>query len=347
MKKIRHIITAFTLVLLAAAVIPYALPFTDNSVFIGNYRIPYSMGDDYYLYSRYSGHVESGNTIPVIGDSVIWGHYTGRDQTLTAHLNVISKDKKTRFSNLGLDGIHPAAMSGLIDHYMAGFKNRKIIAGVNLLWMSSPRHDLSGPANSEINHKQLLPQVTRAIPSYQPAFEERISALVTRSVPVFSWIDHIRMSRFAGKNFYAWTMENPHKSILEYFSHKDEEYRLPEGTDPGRMQEQNIEWIPPDRSLQWKFMVKALVSLKNDGNEVAAVITPFNTYMMTEESRKKYFSILSEMEWILRENGILPVVPLILEKKYFADSSHPTSEGYRLIAEDIMKNREFSEFIGR
>jgi len=111
------------------------------------------------------------------------------------------------------------------------------------------------------------------------------------------------------------------------------------------MQEQSINWITAENSLQWKFMLETLVSLKNNGNSVAAVITPFNTYMMNENSRMNYFAILAEIEWILRENKITPIIPLILEKKYFADSSHPNAEGYKLIAEDMMKNREFVEFI--
>ncbi len=345
MNKIKYIIISISLLLMITAAIPLILPLTDTSLFYGNYRIPYSMGEDYFLYSRYSKYTAKDGRIPVIGDSVIWGHYTDSENTLPAHLNRISTERG--FVNLGLDGIHPAAMSGLIDIYASGLKNKKVIVGVNLLWMSSPRHDLSGPVNNEINHKILLPQFHREIPAYQPLLEEKISASITRSIPFFTWIDHLRLSQFAGKSFYIWTMDNHDKSLKEFFSHKDDKFKIPEGTLPEKMQEQEIEWITAEKSLQWKFMLETLISLKKNGNEVAALITPFNTYMMTTDSRKKYFSILAEMEWILRENGIIPIIPLILEKKYFADSSHPNAEGYKLIAEDMMKNREFLQFIGK
>ncbi len=343
MKKLKYTIIAFSILLLSAAVIPFLMPVTDTSDFTGNYRIPYSMGDDYFLYSRYSKYIETGNTIPFIGDSVIWGHYTDAESTLPAYLNRIIRNHK--FSNMGLDGIHPAAMNGLIDLYAGNFKNRKIILGINLLWMSSPRHDLSGPANREINHKILLPQFSRNIPSYQPSFEERLSALITRSIPVFTWIDHVRLSKFAEKSFYSWTMDNPDKNINYYFSHNYAEFRIPQGIEPDKMREQNIDWITTDRSLQWKFMMETLLDFKKNGNRVAAVITPFNTYMMTEDGRNTYFSILSEMERMLRAGGIIPVVPVQLEKKFFADSSHPTSEGYRIMAENIIKNEEFLKFV--
>jgi hypothetical protein len=342
LNKLKYILISILVLAGITAVIPFIFPLTDTASFTGNYRIPYSMGEDYFLYSRYSGSI-ADYRIPVIGDSVIWGHYTDSENTLPAHLNRLNA--KPLFVNMGLDGIHPAAMNGLIEIYSSGLKNKKVIAGVNLLWMSSARHDLSGPVNSEINHKILLPQLSQEIPSYKPSFEEKISASITRSIPFFAWIDHLRLSKFAGKSFYIWTMDNPDKSIIEYFSNKGDEFKAPEGIHPDKMQEQEIEWITTEKSLQWKFMIDTLISLKKNGNEVAAVITPFNTYMMTAGSRKKYFSILAEMEWILRENGITPIIPLIPEKKYFADSSHPNAEGYKLIAEDMMKNREFLEFI--
>jgi len=343
LNKLKYIIISIAVLVLMAAVIPFIFPLADTESFTGNYRIPYNMGEDYLLYSRYSKHISNDKRIPVIGDSVIWGHYTDNKNTLTANLNKLNA--KPGFINMGLDGIHPAAMSGLLNLYSSGLKNRKVIVGINLLWMSSPRHDLSGPVNNEINHKILLPQFHPEIPSYKPSLEEKISSSISRSIPFFAWIDHLRLSKFAGKSFYLWSMDNTGKSITEFFTGSTDEFKPPEGIKPEKMQEQSINWITAENSLQWKFMLETLVSLKNNGNSVAAVITPFNTYMMNENSRMNYFAILAEIEWILRENKITPIIPLILEKKYFADSSHPNAEGYKLIAEDMMKNREFVEFI--
>jgi len=343
MKKLKYIIIAFVILLPGGTLIPYIAPLIDYSSFTGNYRIPYSLGEDYFLYKQYSKYVASGKSIPVIGDSVIWGHYTGNDSAISAQLNRLNPG--TEFKNMGLDGIHPAAMNGLLNIYSARLTGRKVIVGINLLWMSSPRHDLSGPVNSEINHKSLLPQLNPKIPSYRPSSDEKLSALVTRSFAFFSWIDHVRLTCFARKSFYLWTLDNPRKNIAGFFSREDDVFKIPDGMEPGKMQEQNIEWTTAEKSLQWRFMIDTLGTLKNNGNRVAALVTPFNTYMMTDESRKKYFAILAEMERILRANGIIPVIPTPLEKKYFADASHPTADGYRLIAEDIMKNREFLEFI--
>lgn len=345
MNRVKAIIIPILILLLAVIAAPSMLPFTGGVNFSGDYRIPYDLGEDYFLYERYSEYAGYRNRIPVIGDSVIWGHYTDGSGTLSANLNRLTGS--ALFANMGLDGIHPAAMNGLVNCYAADLGNKKIVVGINLLWMSSPRHDLSGEINSEINHKILLAQFYPRIPSYAPTIEERFRSVVTRSVSFFSWLDHIRMNRLAGKSLYLWTLDNPREDISGYFTAKSHDYRIPGGIEPEKMQQQTIEWVTPERSLQWRFMLDTLSLLKKRGNRVAAVITPFNTHMMTDESREKYFLMLAEMEWILRENGIIPVLPPVLDRKYFADSSHPNAEGYRLIAGDMMQNREFIDFINQ
>jgi hypothetical protein len=343
MNKLTYTVIAFAIVLAVAASFPLIMPLTDSTAFRGNYRIPYSMGYDYFLYGMYAKHVSSMDAVPVIGDSVIWGHYTDGDHTLSANLNRVYAKK--RFMNMGLDGIHPAAMKGLVEMNSSYFKNRKIIAGINLLWMSSPRHDLTGPVNSETNHKLLLPQYGHLIPSYAPSFEERLSAVINRSVTFFLWTDHLKLNSFADKSFYLWTMQNPRRNIRDYFTRTKDKFNPPDSIAPEKMQEQNIAWVDTDKSLQWKYMLDTLVFLRINGCRVAAVVTPFNTYMMDEESRKKYFTILAEMEKALRSKGIIPVMPVKPGRKYFADSSHPTAEGYTLIVKDLVQNREFIKFL--
>src|SRR5438552_3233436 len=47
-----------------------------------DYRIPYALSTDYWLYERGLQRVRPEN-IPVIGDSVIWGEYVQPDGTLS------------------------------------------------------------------------------------------------------------------------------------------------------------------------------------------------------------------------------------------------------------------------
>jgi hypothetical protein len=344
MNKKKYII----LTVIAAATllsVAYIFPLTGYNNFTENYRIPHSMNEDYYLYKIYSKHIASGSLIQVIGDSVIWGHYVSDEDTLTACLNRSTKDKK--FANMGLEGSYPIVMNGLIENFSSGLKNKKIIVGFNLLWISSQKHDLSGEPESNINHKRVLPQIYPVIPSYNPNIEDRLSAIVSRC-NLLLLIEHIKMSRFKEKNFYSWTMEHPHSSIIDYFTNSEIPiYKPTAAIRLDQMHEQNIDWVPIDKSMQWKFMLKTIAYLKKNGDDIIVLITPFNTYMVAEKSRERYYSIISDISDELSGNSIDFIIPVIDEKKYFADSSHFTAEGYRAMAENLLSSKKFQKFLER
>jgi len=330
MNKTKYII--IILIVITITIIYAMLSLTANYVFTENYRVPHRMNEDYYLFKKYSGHLASDNAIQIIGDSVIWGHYVSEDDTLSAYLNKFSKDKK--FANMGLEGIYPIAMNGLIRNFSM-LKDKKIIVGFNLLWISSPKHDLSGEPEHNINHKKILPQFYRGIPSYKPDIEDRLTAIISISAPLL-WIEHIKMNYFKEKNFYAWTIENPHNNIMNYFSGNSNGIYIP--PEPMRLTQankQNIEWVEIEKSIQWKYLLKTISYLKKNGNDIIVLITPFNTYMLTDQSRDKYYSIISDIRKELSGTDINFIIPEIQEKNFFADSSHFTAEGYRAIATEI------------
>jgi hypothetical protein len=136
-----------------------------------DYRIPYSLSKDYWLYQRRLEQHTTSTNILLIGDSVIWGEYVLPNGTLSHFLN--EQTKTDRFINAGVNGLYPLAIEGLINHY-ANLKNRKIILHCNVLWMSSPKADLRDPKAQSINHSRLLQQFG-AIPSYKPDANERRS----------------------------------------------------------------------------------------------------------------------------------------------------------------------------
>ncbi len=106
-----------------------------------NYRVPYEMSNNYWFISRWVRHASDKKPIVIIGDSVVWGHYTGLNGVLSAHLN--RRTRSNVFANLGIDGLHPAAMPGFFKHYADALRGHHVILHLNLLWMSSKQHDLS------------------------------------------------------------------------------------------------------------------------------------------------------------------------------------------------------------
>src|SRR5947207_1553612 len=80
-----------------------------------DYRIPYPLSGDYWLYQWRLEQIRP-SSVPVLGDSVIWGEYVRPDGTLTHFLNRES-GQPDRFVNIGVNGVFPLAMEGLIREY--------------------------------------------------------------------------------------------------------------------------------------------------------------------------------------------------------------------------------------
>ena len=88
------------------------LALAENETFRSDpdYRIPHDLSNDYWLYDRDTRAAARQNEILLIGDSVIWGEYVTRQETLAHYLNELAG--KERYANLGLDGAHPLALAG-------------------------------------------------------------------------------------------------------------------------------------------------------------------------------------------------------------------------------------------
>ena len=52
-----------------------------------DYRMPYELSNDYWMFTRWSKRASSKYPVLIIGDSVIWGQYVKREDTLSQCLN--------------------------------------------------------------------------------------------------------------------------------------------------------------------------------------------------------------------------------------------------------------------
>src|SRR5437870_5038038 len=99
-----------------------------------DYRIPHDLSNDYWLFERVAELAAQQHDTLILGDSVVWGEYARRNETLSAYLN--KEAGQERFANLGLDGAHPLALGGLIRHYAGGIVGRRVVVECNPLWLS-------------------------------------------------------------------------------------------------------------------------------------------------------------------------------------------------------------------
>jgi len=317
-----------------------------------DYRIPYRLGNDYWAYRRYCGEACRQHKTLAIGDSVVWGHYVGKDQTLSHYLNELAGDQ--RYANLGVDGIEPAAMAGLVRFYGDDITGRDVILHCNLLWTADKRRDLATAKERPFTHPRVLPQFVPRIPCYRESLAGRIGIVVGREVPFLGWRNHLQIAYFGNSDLPAWTIEhpydNPARAITLELPSPDEPPSPKPAARPWtaeRIAKWNAAWVELETSFQWRFFRETVDVLRRRGNRVFVVLGPFNEHMLTDESLKIYQERKRYVAAWLRENEVPYAVPPVLPSGYYADASHPLREGYRMLAEQLFENSAFTTMNAR
>jgi hypothetical protein len=329
-----------------------------------DYRVPYALSKDYWLYQRRLGQLTPTN-IAVIGDSVIWGEYVQPDGTLPHFLNEQAR-RPGKFVNAGVNGLFPLAFEGLLRHYGEPLRHRKVILHGNVLWMSSPKADLQTEKEERFNHADLVPQFWPRIPCYKADLNHRIAAIVERHFTFSQWASHLQVAYFGQKNVLSWTLEEDGSTP----PHLPNAYRNPlaqitrtvpsePADDPERgpntprhkpwsetgQGAARFDWVELDRSLQWGAFKQLVKLLQSRGNDVLVVVGPFNEHLMAEENRPKFRRLRDGVIDWLTKSGVRHVVPDTLPSPLYADASHPLTEGYQLLASRLYNDATFQEWV--
>ena len=330
-----------------------------------DYRIPYELSKDYWLYGRRLSQVIGHKHILVLGDSVVWGEYVAPDGTLSHFLNH-QAEATNRFVNLGLNGLFPLAQEGLVDYYGKALRRQKVILQCNVLWLTSPKADLSSDKEEPFNHSRLVPQFSPHIPCYKADANERLSAVVQREVGFLQWVGHLQNAYFGQKSILSWTLEDDGGNPPRY----PNGYRIPLARisltvpsaptdDPQRGPRSprhkawsadsqgttRFEWVDLDSSLQWRAFQRVLATLKSRGNDVLVVLGPFNEHLLAEDDRPAYRKIREGIAAWLGQNQIPAVVPETLPSELYADASHPLTDGYERLAKRIYADERFRSWL--
>jgi len=330
-----------------------------------DYRIPYGLSKDYWLYARRLGQVVAPSKIVVLGDSVVWGEYVAPDGTLSHFLNQAT-DATNRFINAGVNGLFPLAEEGLVTWYGKALRHRKVILQCNVLWMTSPKADLSSAKEEQFNHSRLVPQFFPRIPCYRAKANERLSAILQREVPFLQWVGHLQTAYFGQRSILSWTLEDDGGNPPHYpNSYKDPLAQIslvvppPPKEDPDRGLKSprhkpwstdgrpttRFDWVPLDSSLQWGAFQRVVRRLRERGNDVLVLLGPFNEHMLVEDNRPAYRAIRDGIATWLRQNHVPLVVPETLPSALYADASHPLTQGYELLAARISAEPTFRDWL--
>ncbi len=346
--SVREWIVGGIVVVAALGLLPILWERTEEFLPGEDYRIPYRLSNDYWLFDRYSRRAGSEGKVLVIGDSVIWGHYVKKEDTLSGQLNRLAGGGK--FANMGVDGIHPAALAGLLEYYGKGISNGRVILHCNLLWMASEKHDLQTSEPFHFNHPKLVPQFVPDIPSYAAPYSQRLGVLAERLLPFRKWAEHLRVAYFDGVDIPAWTVQHPYEDPVGAVlgglpSPADRPRRRPVPWTARGSAEHDFPWVELSGSLQWRSFRRAVETLRSRNNAVFVLVGPFNEHMLTEASLARYSDRKGEVEAWLRREKIAYYSSPVLPSAQFADASHPLADGYAMLAGDLWRNESFTSSI--
>jgi hypothetical protein len=309
-----------------------------------DYRLPYQLSSDYWLYNRYCRWACARYDALVVGDSVVWGHYVSPDNTLSHYLN--QNAGRDQFANLGVDGTHPAALGGLLKYYGRSISGKNVILHLNPLWMSSEKHDLRTDKEFRFNHPKLVPQFVTNIPCYKEPYSARVSIAAQREMPFFNWTSHLKIAYFENVDLPAWTVEHPYENPLGVVAAglpapaNDDIEKAGSWKERG-MGLQDFQWADPETSLQWKLFRQAVTLLKERNNTVFVLVGPFNEHMFKEDGIAAYREMKETIETWLRQNDVAYFLPEALPSELYHDASHPSAQGYALLARQLFADESF------
>lgn len=308
-----------------------------------DYRIPYQLSSDFWMYSRWCESAAAKYPVLVVGDSTIWGHYVDSRDTLSQCLNHLAG--ADRYANLGLSGLHDMALLGLLKDYGQAIAGKKVLLHFDPLWMHSEEVDLQGEKEFHFQYEELAPQFWPSLKCYRADVETRLTRFVGQRSPLSSFTTHLLASYFDNTNISEWMMSHPYEGPWRPVT-----FDIPwsgESADPAVVWSAKIKkpkdypWIMPAESRQWGFFRETLALLRARNNEVFVLVGPFNPYALTPGSLRRYRSLMEQVvEW-LGTNGVPHLLVPDLPSDEYGDISHPLKHGYAKIAEALYSDPSF------
>jgi len=309
-----------------------------------DHRMPHDLGNDYWLYERYAGLAAGKYDTLLIGDSVVWGEYVLRQETLSHYLN--EQVGEERHGNLGLDGAHPLALTALVEHYAGAVSGKNVVLQCNPLWLSSRQADLQDEEATKLNHPRLLPQFVPKVPAYKEELSTRLGIVVEQHVPLSSWTTHLQQAYYDGTDIPSWTLDHPYDNPLEPLGRglvtpAETRRHLPQPWYKGDSSKRDFPWVDLNTSLQWQAFQRVVKILRQRGNRVFVLVGPFNEHLLNADSLQRYQEIKTKIAAWLETEQVPYAVPPALPSELYGDASHPLAKGYAELARRLLDDPFF------
>lgn len=308
---------------------------------------------DYWAFSQWSRIACDKFKILLIGDSVVWGQEVSNTETISHYINQELGNEEV--ANLGIDGLNNAAMIGMFSYYARYIHKKKIILVFNPLRMTNPSRDNRGKGKDLLRfyHPRLVPQFDRRI-SYYINLNERLGYLAENYLRLPSFVRHLIVNYFENKSLAVWLMDHPYQlpfSAITFqgapMMKKKQGLGIAWSNRKGA-RKSNDPFMSLNESIQWEYFLKAIKLLKNKGNNVFVLLGPYNTYCMTDESRKRFFAMMDTVKKKLDELGYpyFDSTNDLLPSEEYADNCHALKGGHIILAQALTGDVKFRQWLG-
>jgi len=313
-----------------------------------DYRLPFTLSNDYWVYQRWTNEMTRHGEIAIIGDSFVWGEYVLPGQSLSAVLNRTGGG--SRFANAGINGGHPLALEGLVRYYSGPMRHTPVVLHCNLLWMSSPQRDLRTVNIGGFNHPRLIPQLRVSVPAYQASINDRLSAVIDRLFRYRLLVRHLRILSYDGLDVPTWSLDHPYTNPLAQLT-----WTLPSPAASLRhppipwtragIEKADLPWLEMEHSLQWRAFRALVDGFRRRGAPPFVILGPFNEHLLTDASRLRYQAVKAEAVRWLAEEGVAFLDAQLLPSDAYGDASHPLAVGYEMLAAQLWRDEPFQHWL--
>ncbi len=312
-----------------------------------DWRQPTEAAEDYWQFRRFERQVVRDGALPILGDSAVWGLYAKPSETLSAELSRRLGGRPV--ANLGVQGLSPLTLEGL--QSLAPCDSPPLFL-FNPIWMTSPRRDLAAIAESSdlarLNHVMLLPQGFDLPAAYTPTLEERLSRLADRTLIIRQFSQHLRIDDLGGRDLPSWLREHPRALPWQGFDGRVLAPRDEPGEPVRRRapseRETTYDWMEPEESNQYRAFVRTALRLRDRGSLPFVAIARLDPTGRSESCLEQERRIAERLRSDLAAGGI-PSLRLENGVDRMADASHPTPDGYRAWADELIASTEFGQWL--
>ncbi|NLX04995.1 MAG: hypothetical protein GXY33_07615 [Phycisphaerae bacterium] len=315
---------------------------------------------DYWSFLRWARFARDRYPAYVLGDSVVWGQAAAHDQTISAMLNRRAGDEAL-FANMGVDGLHPIAMYGLLKYYGQDIRDKRVLLVYSSFWSGSAGGDLRG-GWTDFFHKPLVPQFAGWLTGYNAPTEERLGVWLEHHLPTMGLTRHILSNYFDNKSVQQWMIDNPYKNPLARIDltppallAKAQDTEMPwyereefagKGARGGPKLVSSYE-SPASVSRQWEYFRKVIALLEAQDNKVFVLLL-YNPYVLDHPSRRRLSGIMeAEVKPWLSEHQVpfFDVGYRVPSRCYVDQYSHMTPQGHAILTEALFEDERFRRWL--